>query len=82
MSVRAFGFGCNCDVCDRFFHSPAIDDDYLRKDFALHGWERGEIDLCKTCVEKRDAGHEGIQLLIEQARKKKAATAAEKPARG
>lgn len=82
MAVRAFGFGCNCDVCDRFFHSPAIDDDFLRRDFADHGWERGEIDLCKYCVEKRDAGNDGILLLIEEARKKKAAAAAEKQAGG
>lgn len=64
--LRAAGYNCNCDICDRFLHLPAPSEARARAYLKRHGWESGDLDLCKTCIEKRDQGVDGILLLIEQ----------------
>ncbi|MBK8157971.1 MAG: hypothetical protein IPK59_03995 [Rhodospirillaceae bacterium] len=52
---------------------PALDDAEARRLLGLHGWQCGELDLCKKCVKGRDAGADGILLLIDQAKARKTA---------
>jgi hypothetical protein len=73
VTIRANGFDCKCDVCGRYLRVPAITEAKARELLAAHHWESGDLDLCKVCVIKRDAGDNGIFLLIEQARKRRAA---------
>lgn len=70
--LRAAGYNCNCDICDRFLHLPAPSEARARDYLKRHGWECTDLDLCKACVEKRDQGVDGILLLIDQKRQLKA----------
>ncbi|WP_374653103.1 hypothetical protein [Dongia sp.] len=72
MGLHASGFNGHCDVCGTLLPVPALDDASARKFLRLHGWECGQIYLCHSCVEKRDAGNEGALLLIKQRLKQKA----------
>ena len=79
MAIQASGFNCSCDICDSFLHVPGLTETYTRGMLARHGWECTDLDICKRCVEKRDAGNDGILLLINQRREKKRAAAETQP---
>lgn len=72
MALHASGFNGHCDICGSLLPVPALDDVSARKFLHLHGWECGVLDLCRACVGKRKAGHDGTLLLIEQRLKQKA----------
>lgn len=71
--LRSAGFNCSCDICDRFLFVPSTSEAAARANLARHGWESTDLDICKSCVEKRNAGVDGIVLLIDKRRRERAA---------